>query len=94
MKHPALDHPVFTELDRQFGQFIARFSQPPAGELALGAALLSHQCRLGHACLDLNALNNLSSLASRHFPDPERRRNATLHPTPSYRESSRHRCNR
>jgi exodeoxyribonuclease V alpha subunit len=54
----SLDHPIFTEIDRQFARLLARLSDNHDPALMLAAALASWSQRHGNICLDLNAVRN------------------------------------
>ena len=51
-----LAHPLFDELDRHFARFLERLAGGARPELALAAALVSHQRTDGGICLDLAAV--------------------------------------
>lgn len=53
-----LDHPAFSELDRQFARLLERLGGALNSNLALAAALASWNQRQGNVCLDLAAVAN------------------------------------
>jgi exodeoxyribonuclease V alpha subunit len=52
--HP-LNHPVFREIDRQFGRLMERLAGGELPDVALAAALASCCARQGRVCADLRA---------------------------------------
>jgi len=61
-----LAHPMFSDLDRRFAQFLERLAKKPSPELALAAALVSHVRGEGHICLDLSRANETLVPAGRN----------------------------
>jgi exodeoxyribonuclease V alpha subunit len=69
---PALLRNPFSELDRQFAQFIERLAGGNRPELALAAALVSFYRGQGHICLDL------ASVAGKPWPERAEDRSQTF----------------